>query len=295
MHLSLPRLVQLQGMKAGWEITSTQDSLLGQGGCSPEASPRPLHTPCGFYYLGQKGFKYLRAPLPYFLWNTISQSNRSSCGEFLLLLSPHFLSRFHLLLPQDHAIADGFAYMGFPRFIASEHITPSLLLGKFYRQGLRKEVPPEVKVDTKPPCLVKLRANAAHSRILRNQGPPRQELGETLLQPWEGWLTFLGSFICGMKPGLYFPCKKGRVLSACLVSSGELAPRAMVGLTYHPGGEWRGFGGSGGRERSWEGERLGTSFVNSGSLSLLCPNYLFVLDPDCKGRGEVTSLSQGAS
>lgn len=122
MHLSLPKVVQLQGMKAGWEITSTRAGLLGQGGCSPEASPRPLHTPCGFYYLGQKGFKYLRAPLPYFLWNTISQSNRSSCGEFLLLLSPHFLSRFHLLLPQDHAIADGFAYMGFPRFIASEHI-----------------------------------------------------------------------------------------------------------------------------------------------------------------------------
>ena len=95
MHLSLPKVVQLQGMKAGWEITSTRAGLLGQGGCSPEASPRPLHTPCGFYYLGQKGFKYLRAPLPYFLWNTISQSNRSSCGEFLLLLSPHFLSRFH--------------------------------------------------------------------------------------------------------------------------------------------------------------------------------------------------------
>ena len=135
MHLSLPKVVKLQGMKAGWEITSTRAGLLGQGGCSPEASPRPLHTPCGFYYLGQKGFKYLRAPLPYFLWNTISQSNRSSCGEFLLLLSPHFLSRFHLLLPQDHAIADGFAYMGFPRFIASEHILLPCYLVNFTDKG----------------------------------------------------------------------------------------------------------------------------------------------------------------
>lgn len=204
-------------MKAGWEITSTQDGLLGQGGCSPEASPRPLHTPCGFYYLGQKGFKYLRAPLPYFLWNTISQSNRPSCGEFLLLLSPHFLSHFRLLLPQDHAIADGFAYMGFPCFMASEPILLPCYWVNFYRHGLRKEVSPELKVDSRPPWLVKPRANAAHSRTPRNQGPPHQELGDPLLKSGEGWLTFLGSSICSMKPGLYFPCKKGRVLDACQV------------------------------------------------------------------------------
>ena len=121
------------------------DGLLEQGSFSPEASSRPLHTPRSFYYLGQKGFKYLWAPLPYFLWNTISQSNRSSYREFLLLLSPHFLFRFRPLPPQDHATADGFAYLGFPCFTASEPIFfPCCWVNsRFYRRGFRKEAPSE--------------------------------------------------------------------------------------------------------------------------------------------------------
>lgn len=49
---------------AGSEITSIGDDLLGHNSSSPEASSQPLHTPRGFYYLVQHGFKYLRAPPP---------------------------------------------------------------------------------------------------------------------------------------------------------------------------------------------------------------------------------------
>ena len=146
MHLFLARAVRLHGtLRQAGKLHLYRDSLLGPGSCSLEASSRPLHTPCGFYYLGQQGFKYLRAPLPNFLWNTISQSNRSSYREFLLLLSPHFLRRFRPLLPQDHAVPDGFAYLGFPCFAASGPMfSPSYWVNSgFYRQGLWKEAPSE--------------------------------------------------------------------------------------------------------------------------------------------------------
>lgn len=123
--------------------------------------------------------------------------------------------------------------------------------------------------------------------------------GGDLVTAWGRMAHFSGLLHLWYEARALFSLQKeqgvGCLPSACLVSSGELAPRAMVGLTHHSGGEWRGSGGSEGRERSWEEERLGTSFVNSGSLSLLCLHYLFDLDPDCKARGEVTSLSQGAS
>lgn len=81
---------------AGSEITSIGVDLLGHNSSSPEASSQPLHTPRGFYYLVQHSFKYLRAPPHHhhhhFLWNTISQPNRSSWGNFLSYLAA-FLSR----------------------------------------------------------------------------------------------------------------------------------------------------------------------------------------------------------
>lgn len=108
--------------------------------------------------------------------------------------------------------------MGFPRFIASEHILLPYYWVNFEADAVfRKEVPPELKIDTRPPWLVKPRANAAHSRTLGNQGLPRQELGSPCYSL--GKDGSLGSFICGMKPGLYFPCKKGRcwVPAKCLL------------------------------------------------------------------------------
>lgn len=225
----LARAVQLHGtLRQAWKLHLYRDDLLGRGSCSPEASSQSLRTPCGFYYLGRRG------------WNASGHPSTISCGipfHSLIdlptgnfpLLSPHFLLCFPLLLPRDRAIPDWFASLGFPYLTASEAIFyPDCWANSgFCRQELLKEGSSEGWHHA--PLVHQAKSKCGQSE---NTKEPRLHLPRTwrtLSEVWGRTSCFSGPLFCcselgSSSPGL-MPEQEGQGVrgqpSACLVTSQE--------------------------------------------------------------------------